>query len=155
MGTQNGANDQHGYGLILWLVWGALLFSVFIYALSSLVIPAPEGFEPLDMAAGTPPMIVVILGLGSVALVPILNNVRQRMFFGLLGDDLEPGAEEAHRAYFTMALTTWVMCELVGIFGYVVYFLTYEPLYALPFIALAGLMLLVYRPQPDRADGAA
>lgn len=144
--------DLSSLKMILWLVYLSLFFSLFIYALVILVIPPPEEFVPPEIARGNPPKILVILGFASLALVPILQNLRKRMFFEPLGDECYPGSTEARSAYFTMSLTTWILCELIGVFGFVVHFLAYEPFMAMPFVVLAAVLMGWYRPQTDLAE---
>ncbi|MGM0558630.1 MAG: hypothetical protein ACQEVA_19750 [Myxococcota bacterium] len=137
---------------ILWLVWGALLFSMLIYVIVPVAIPPPPGHEPIEIAAGNPPKIAVILGIAAVVLIPLLYRMRDRMFYEPLGEECYPGTSEARAAYFTMSMTTWVMCEVVGVFGFAVYFLTYELLFSVPFAVLGMLLLLLFRPDPDAAE---
>lgn len=154
MGDSNQMHDQQGAALILWLVWGSILFSLVIFATMPFAIPAPEGHEPIELAAGHPPKILVILALATVALIPLLIRTRNRMFFDPVGERCQPGTPEAMSAYFTMALTTWIMCELVGIFGFAMYFLTYEAAFSLPFIILAAILTVSFRPRPSQAEQA-
>ena len=149
-GDQN--QDQKGLSLILWLVWGALVLSLFIYGATFLVIPAPADFHPPEIAAGTPPKLVVILSVASVVLIPLLFRVRKKMFFEPLGQECYPGSPEARSAYFTMSLTSWIMCEIVGIFGFAVYFLTYEVAYSIPFVVLGLVLMLMFWPDPGAAE---
>ncbi len=153
MGGTDENQDERSLKMILWLVWLSLFFSLFIYVLVILVIPPPQEFVPPEIARGNPPKILIILGFAALALVPILRGMRERMFFGPLGEKCHPGSEEAKSAYFTMSLTTWILCELLGVFGFVIHFLTYEPLFAMPFVVLAAVLLALYRPQPAVAEG--
>jgi hypothetical protein len=149
---QTDNQDRRSLTMMLWLVWLSLSFSLFIYLAVILAIPAPPDFVPSEIARGNPPKILVILAMAAVALVPILLNIRKKMFFEPLGDKCYPGSAEARSAYFTMSLTSWIFCELVGVFGFVVHFLTYEPLIALPFVALAAVLMAVFRPKPELAE---
>ena len=106
---------------VLWLVWGALLFSMLIYVVVPVALPPPAEFEPIELAEGNPPKIAVILGGASLILVPLLFRMRDQMFFSPLGDECYPGSPEARGAYFKMSLTSWVMCEVVGVFGFAIY----------------------------------
>ncbi len=137
---------------ILWLVWGALLFSMLIYVFVPVAIPPPPGHQPIEIAEGNPPKIAVILGIASLVLIPMLYRARDRMFFAPLGDECYPGSTEARAAYFKMSMTTWVMCEVVGVFGFAIYFLTYEVIFAVPFAVLGMVMLLMFRPDPRAAE---
>lgn len=152
MAKQHDEQDQASLKMILWLVYLSLFFSLFIYALVIWVIPAPEEFVPLEIARGNPPKIFIILVLASMALLPILKNLRERMFFGPLGEACYPGSAEARSAYFAMSLTTWIACEVVGVFGFAIHFLTYEPWLATPFVILAAALMGWYRPQMDAAE---
>ena len=145
-------HDHQSLTLILWLVWGSLLFSLVVFALTAALIPPPENYAPPEIAQGHPPKILIILVLATASLIPLLLKTRERMFFEPLGDKCFPGSPEARSAYFTMSLTTWVMCEIVGIFGFVLHFLTYEPLMALPFVAVAVVLMVVFRPKPSVAE---
>ncbi len=152
MGDTDDMHDKQGLALILWLVWGSILFSLVIFATMPFVIPAPEGYQPPEIAAGSPPKIVVILALAAALLIPLLIRTRRRMFFEPIGERCQPGSPEAMSAYFTMSLTTWIMCEVVGIFGFAIYFLTYEAVFSLPFIILAAILTASFRPRPDEAE---
>lgn len=152
MSGPNDQQDQKSLKMILWLVYLSLFFSLFIYALVILVIPAPDDFVPPEIARGNPPKVLIILALAAMALVPVLKSLRERMFFGPLGEECYPGSAEARSAYFTMSLTTWIMCEIVGVFGFAVHFLTYEPWLAMPFVIFAAALMGIYRPQPDVAE---
>jgi hypothetical protein len=147
-------HDQQGTALILWLVWGSILFSLAIFATMPFVIPAPQGYQPPEIAAGNPPKILAILALATAVLIPLLTRTRKRMFFEPVGERCRPGTPEARGAYFTMSLTTWVMCEVVGIFGFALYFLTYRAAFALPFIILAAILTVSFRPRPRQAEQA-
>lgn len=138
--------------MILWLVWGALLFSMLIYVFVPVSIPPPPEHVPIEIARGNPPKIAIILGIGSLILVPALYRTRDRMFFSPLGDECHPGTSEARAAYFKMSLTTWIMCEVVGVFGFVVYFMTYDLVFSVPFAVLGMLLLLMFRPDPSAAE---
>jgi hypothetical protein len=140
---------------ILWLVWSALLFSMLIYIFVPVAIPPPPEHQPIEIAQGNPPKIAVILGIASLVLVPLLYRTRDRMFYEPLGEECYPGSAEARAAYFKMSMTTWVMCEVVGVFGFAVYFLTYELLVSVPFTVLGILLLLLFRPDPDAAEALA
>jgi hypothetical protein len=152
MGGQQDNHDRQSLTMMLWLVWLSLLFSLFIYVAVILVIPAPEKFVPPEIASGRPPKILVILGMAAITLVPILLNIRKRMFFEPLGEKCHPGSEEARSSYFTMSLTSWILCELIGVFGFVIHFLTYQPVLALPFVVLAGVLMVAFRPKPGVAE---
>lgn len=137
---------------VLWLVWGALLFSMLIYIFVPVAIPAPPDHQPIELAEGNPPKIAIILGIASLILIPMLYRLRKRMFYAPLGEDCHPGTTEARAAYFTMSLTSWVMCEVIGVFGFAVYFLTYRLYVSVPFAVLGILLLLMFRPDPDAAE---
>lgn len=145
--SKNSANK-----MILWLVWASLFFSLLIIALVSLLIPAPPNFVPSAIASGIFPPILVIFILATLALIPVLQNSRKKMFFDS-ASSFET-KEKADNAYFTMAMTTWVFCELVGVFGLIMAYLTFEILFSLPFVLVGAVLLAVYRPQPKRVDAA-
>jgi hypothetical protein len=138
--------------MVLCLVWGALLFSMLIYVFVPVSIPPPPEHVPIEVAQGNPPKIAVILGIASLILIPTLYRMRDRMFFSPLGEECYPGTVEARAAYFKMSMTTWVMCEVVGVFGFAVYFLTYELVFSVPFAVLGILLLLMFRPDPAAAE---
>jgi hypothetical protein len=129
------------------------MFSLVLYGLTPFLIPPPPDHVPPDIAAGQIPVLVVILAVAAIALIPILLGVRKRMFFEPIGQRCQPASAEAKSAYFTMSLTSWIMCEVVGIFGFAIYFLTYELAYALPFVGLAAVLMLLFPPRPHLAEG--
>lgn len=132
---------------ILWLVWGAMAFSMVIYMVVPVGIGAPVDHELVEIAKGTPPKIALILGVASLALVPALVSMRRRLFFSVVGEEFERGTPEASQAYLRMSMTTWIFCEVVGVFGFAVYFLTYQWASALPFAVFGLALLLVFRPR--------
>ena len=147
MAEQQEMQDQQSLKMILWLVYLSLFFSLAVFALVIFVIPPPEQFVPPEIARGNPPKILIILALATFALVPVLRSLRNSMYFEPLGEEWQEGSAEASNAYFEMSLTTWILCEVVGVFGFAVHFLTYEPWLALPFVAVAAVMMAVYRPR--------
>ena len=147
-------DDDPHYDTILWLVWGTMLFSMVIYSLVPAMIPPPSDHEPMELARGNPPKIAMILGVASLILVPMLFSLRSRMFFDPLGEEFQPGSQGAHKAYFTMSLTSWTLCEAVGIFGFATYLLTYTLEWSIPFVILGILLLLIFRPVPELASDA-
>lgn len=153
MGGNNNQHDRNSLRMILWLVWISLTFSLLIYAVVPILIPPPPEFTPPEIATGTPPKILVILGLASVVLIPMLFSIRKKMFYDPIGDKCSPGTTEARSAYFTMALTSWIMVELVGVFGFIIYFLTYQLVFAIPFVVLAMILMLIFWPDPEAAEG--
>ena len=144
--------ETESYSMILWLVWGALLFSMLIYMMVPAMIPPPPDHQPMELAEGNPPKLAIILGVASIVLIPMLFSLRKRMFFEPVGEKCAPGSTEAHAAYFTMSLTTWVLCELVGVFGFAVYFLSYSLVWSVPFAVMGMILLLIFRPEPDAAE---
>lgn len=149
----NNAQDLQGLSATLWLVWGALLFSLFILASVSLLIPPPPEFEPAPLAAGSLPPILIILGGATIALIPLLRDTRQKMFF----EQAERGFEDkdtAASAFFNMSLTTWVFCELIGVFGLVMTYMTYKLAFSLPFVGVAGVLFALFRPNMNALKAA-
>ena len=148
-------DEREHHGTILWLVWGTMLFSMVIYTLVPSMIPPPPDHQPMEIARGNPPKIALVLGIASLVLVPMLFSLRSRMFFEPLGEEYQPGTDEAHDAYFTMSLTSWALCEAVGVFGFAVYLLTYTLIWSIPFVILGILLLLIFRPVPELASETA
>ncbi|AWV89931.1 hypothetical protein [Bradymonas sediminis] len=150
MSTHDKGSPDSSATLVLWLVWASMLFSLMVMASVPLIIPPPPGFVPFSIAAGTVPPIVVILAVASAMLIAVLRNARKKRYFDQAAS--YASAEEKDNAYFTMALTTWVICELVGVFGLVIGYLTFEALLALPFLLVAATLLGIYRPKSPAAD---
>jgi hypothetical protein len=116
--------------------------------LVAVLIPAPPNYVPPEIASGALPPLLIILGVATLALIPILLNTRKKMFFDAKRDSAYANDEEAQSAYFTMALTSWVFGELIGVFGLVMAYLTFDMLMSLPFVLVAAILLVAFRPRP-------
>lgn len=133
--------------LVLWLVWCSLVFSQVIFASVPVLIPAPPDYQAPAIAVGSAAPITVLLGALALVVLAALRMGRKKMYFDAAHTSGFDTDEAARDAYFSMAMTSWVFCELIGIFGLVIAYLTYDSAQSLPFMGLAVLAFVLFRPR--------
>lgn len=148
MRTDPSPPDASHDALVLWLVWSSLMFSQFIFASVPVLIPAPPDYQAPALATGSPAAITLILGVVALIVLGALRMGRNKMYFDAARTSGFATREAARDAYFSMAMTSWVFCELIGIFGLMIAYLTYDSAQSLPFMGLAALAFVIFRPRP-------
>ena len=108
---------------VRFVIYLAFLFSLFAYALVGGYL------RPSQLLPGPFRFIFYLMALGALASNPLW---RMRLKAGLMRD-----------------VMGWVLCDLVGILGLILYLLMGNILELYAFIALALLAMLYYRPSGD------
>lgn len=118
---------------IHWIIWGALTFSVVIYAVVGTIVagnpnPAPE--------------LQLMLPIFTVLSLSITGMV-------LFGSRL---IANATKVYFTYAILRWALSESVAIFGLVMKFLGADALVLYVFVGWSLLLYLVLAPRQSEIE---
>lgn len=129
------ASAGYKIGLILWC---ALLSSTIVYPVISFVIKAPEGFEPAEGFE-------MIIGAMSVVAVSsaVMSFVMKHIIFG---KQLKAG-QATRQTWQTGHLVAWAMSESVAILGLVLYMLSYQQMYMVPFVLGSWLLFALHFPK--------
>lgn len=120
----------------LWILWGALLASLLVYAAIPLLLPAVEA-PPADAAwVGGGAALAGLAALGSLAL-------RRLALVGPVGrGELDLGSHAGQTRLYLVSMLCWALAESVGIVGLLLFLLYRRPELVYPFLAAAiGLML--------------
>ena len=135
-------NDAESRAFTMWIVWGALLVSVFIYGgvVSFAGADEPKSAEELQM-------FLIVFSAIAAGEIPVIFVLRKMLFFDKLDDrDFDDRGDVADN-YFTASIITWALCESIAIYGFMLAFLSGEVIYYFPFAAVAVAMMLYFRPQ--------
>jgi hypothetical protein len=127
--------------MTIYILWGALTSSIFIYAALTFILQAPEDHQP-DELAETLPLILTIV---AAAQAPAIIFLRKFTFW----DPFKRGEiadNDLAQRFMTTSIVTWAICESVAIYGLVLYMLTYEQPKAIPFFAASFALMLIFAP---------
>lgn len=130
----------------LFIVWGALLFSILVYGgvLAFLISSA----DP-EMASDDPELLQTLtLAFGLTALVTAGIAIYFRKDFT---KKLEQGqfveSDNILELYFTPCIISWALSEAIAIYGFVLGLLSYEFIYFIAFAGPGFILMLAMRPQ--------
>jgi hypothetical protein len=137
--------------LTLWILWGALFFTLFIYLLVLYITTTnAEGFEAPDPEfISTIRMAFGVIAVGEIAAIFVLRHVT---FFSKLADGDIASVEELRGKYMTTCILSWALSESIAIYGLVLAFLTHNLVYYFIFLAPAATLYLILRPQLGRYE---
>lgn len=136
--------------MLLWLIWGAMLFSIVIYSVVlTMVTGNPDAIAPDPDIAVQLSYILAGLGFGLVAMTFI---ARQVMLHKPLADGKFDSLTKLRGAYLTVSIISWALAEAIALFGFVLSFLSHNLDYYMAFAPAGILMLLLTRPQARRIE---
>jgi hypothetical protein len=142
----------------LWIIWGAMLVTLFIYIVVCHVLG--EGFvsvEGSDLPIGL--LRKILAGIGAVVLL-VAYFMRRSMLSNQRGIPQPKPVE--HTAgwntvpyvakYIAAVIVSLAMSESIGIYGFVLFLLgdSFQTLYT--FIAVSALAMVFYRPRREELD---
>ncbi|QDG49404.1 hypothetical protein FIV42_01220 [Persicimonas caeni] len=137
--------------MTLWILWGSMLSSVFIYVVVLFVISQnKEGFTPPD--PGLIQTLLIAFGAVSVAEAGAIFYLRKVTFFSKLEDGAFDTIDELRDAYKTASILSWGLSESVAVFGLVLGVLTRDPMYYLYFAPPAIALFLLLTPKLGRYE---
>ena len=142
------SGDQNtGSNLTLWIMWGAMLFSLAIYAVVLVILTGKsQNFEPL-----APQKLATLrLALGGMAVIEIaaVFGLRKFLFFDKLNaSDGFADLTKMRGSYWTVSILSWGLSEAVAIMGFVLSVMTHELIYYAIFAAPAVVLFILFRPK--------
>lgn len=128
---------------MMWIVWGSLLASVFIYGIVGYVVTA-EPSEALN--SEIVPTLFPILALLSVMILPLILFFRKMMLYGPLENGAIETIEQLRTRAFTPYMVSWALSESVAIYGFLLTFLSYNMDYYFGFTAWSIVLFAIFRP---------
>ncbi len=138
---------------VLYTLYGALAVSLAIYVIIAFVVVGRAVRErPWERPVANPALFWVFVGL-AIATTVVIPVIRRRILpraarraEGVTRAPRVP-AVRALGKYMSGQIVSWALCEAIGVYGLVLAFVTYEPLYTLGFVAAAAANLVVYAPR--------
>lgn len=144
--------------LTLWVIWGAMLVTLFFYIVACLILG--EGFgrvEGSDLPIGL--LRKILAGIGVVVLL-VAYLMRRSM---LSNQRVIPRPKPVERTagwntipyvakYVAAVIVSLAMSESIGIYGFVLFLLgdSFQTLYT--FIAVSALAMVFYRPKKEELE---
>ena len=126
-----------------WILWVALLTSIGMYGMLSVLAPTPRSV-PADHAVTLLAAFLVIAAANLVTIMPVFRRMIARP--GVAG-----GGDDAVR--LTALVLAWARVEAVGVLGLVLYFLTGEQTWLWLFLGGAAVAMLILAPRPALLGG--
>ena len=144
--------------LILWVIWGAMLGSLFIYVVVCHVLG--EGFgrvEGSDLPIGLFRKILAVVG---VVVVLVAYFMRRSILSGQRGIPQPKPVERTIgwnttpfiAKYIAVVIVSLALSESIGIFGFVLFILgdSFQTLYT--FIVVSALAMFFFRPKNEELE---
>ena len=135
-------SNQQPSPKLLWIVWGAMLFSLVIYGVVLRFIEPTGEMDPSQLQ-----MMLMAFSVVSATEIGVIFFLRNLLFFGRIEDGEFDDRDEVAQGYFTTSVITWALCEAIGIYGLVLSMLTGDITYFLAFGLVGGALMLYFRPQ--------
>ncbi|MBU2488768.1 MAG: hypothetical protein KKA60_05205 [Proteobacteria bacterium] len=131
-----------------WIVWGAMLTSVFLYGVVARIITAQGALPDMDVPA-YPVLRIVFMTLGAALLfaAPAVGRKLEAL------PSVRAANPDPARQRLAAAMVSWAMAEAVGVFGLVLYFLGREPWVLYVFLGASAVGLVALRPDSRQYQG--
>jgi len=127
----------------LWIVWGALFVSLFVYGAMPLVLPppAPGTSPPQPIFVGTLAFLGLVTGIATIVVrrLGLIRPARE--------GTLDVRTREGAARFFTYSMLIWVLSEAVGVYGLVLFLMHRLPILLYPFLLAAALLLIIHAPR--------
>ena len=138
--------NQHR--LTLWVVWSSLQMSLAIYAVIALL---GVGGSPSD--PDTTRLMALALGLIAVPTAAATFVLRRVLLTRPIAEGrVDPASESGMQRVQTANILIWALCEAIGIWGLVLWFLSSRWELLLPFLAAGSLLLALHAPRSSYLD---
>ncbi|MEW5725286.1 MAG: hypothetical protein AB1896_19385 [Thermodesulfobacteriota bacterium] len=146
---------------IAWILWGALLGSLVIYLVVAYVISQqtpPESDLPADSLQKPLLYVLALLGAGLIVLSHFVRRLLLRPKTGPApaaqpgpGPIVTPfpGQHPLVGKYLAALLVSLALCEAIGIFGLVLFFLGRDMMTLYVFIAVSAAAMVYHRPKEE------
>ena len=154
--AERGTNEK---GLwTLWIIWAAMVGSLLVYVfLCHQFGEEIRGNGSHDLPVG---LIRNILSVVTIVILFLTHFIRKRMLEGRLGSSgaglFKPGAASNQPSllihYTTAVIVSLVLCDSIGLFGLVLFFLgdSFRTLHV--FIGISALAMCFYRPKREEFE---
>lgn len=125
------------------IIWWALFSALFVYAVIAFVVAPTMSID----AGANVLLIAVALGVVSLSTAVATIFIRGRMLVGpIQSGALDPRKPEDMQRAFVGFILCIVLTESIGIYGLVLAMLSGNGTWALPFLAVALMLMGVHRP---------
>ncbi len=137
--------------IIMWIIWGAMFISLFIYiAVCHMVAQTfkPTLSEDFPLTLFT--NILIVVGCSELVLAFFLKKFLLKVMSGKKGQNTEGlSGYMVFGKYMVVLLITLAISESVGIYGMVLFFMTLQFQLLYPFMIVAAIAMLFFRPKMD------
>jgi hypothetical protein len=153
MSIEIDGEEARRFLVVLRILYGALTASLVIYVVIAYVVVDQAMRErPWQRPPANPTLFWIFVGV-AIATAAVIPMMRRRI--------LPRGARRAEgvtrvakipavRAlgkYMSAQILSWALCETIGVYGLVLAFTTYQPLYTLGFVVAAAANMAIYAPR--------
>lgn len=138
----------------MWIVYIAMIQSLFIYVVVVYVQDRNQDLTPVDISLFFPVLMVVAVSLFLGALL-VRYVLFKKMVFKPLKTSEEKVVEHAINRYITLCIVCFALMEAIAIFGLVLFFLSGERLHFFIFLGLSLFGFILVRPSTKEYVGYA
>ena len=131
-----------------YIIWGALLSSIFIYAGVMFIIDSQPSGDPSMLGSIKTVFIAISCITATGALMLSRRMFRDDVLQAAAAESRDKGA--VLQKYFVQMLISWVLVETIAVFGLAIGFLSGDPEEGLPFIATSAILFIALLPQPGK-----
>lgn len=144
--------------LVNWIIWFVIFFSLVIYLVVAHLVGAD--IQTADLPEVTYRMILkILMGLGTVQLVVsfplrkfIINSGQKRGLPGRRSDMPRPDIDKVVQRYSIALVIALALCESVGIYGLVIFFLGQDLQTLYLFVAASAAAMVLHRPRMSEIE---
>ena len=137
-----------------WVLWAAIFMSLCIYLIVCYLVRGKMNFEQFpESSYRTLRYVLMAVGAGTFLAIPYIERMLYKVKAGLISYEDSTGAVKQHPAcsrYMVSLIVKLALCESIGIYGLVLYFLRGDIVTLFLFLAVSSLAMYIHR--PDGSD---